>query len=238
MLFMISLEADLPQNSKTVTDWCSFFREEAENYVIRHSPEIGGIYGNGEQITVEVDETKFFHRKYHRGQWREGHWVMGGIERGSGRCFLVEVPNRIQSLWSGLYGTTCYRGHVTDKWKAYDGLSRIGHEIYTHATVSHSRNFVDQHDPEVHTENILSMWSRAKKKIHRQHGTSEALFPSYVHEFLFRTMVKDKDIFTELILCIGETYLYENMQARHCEGHALTMVKENFLHSPSFLSVA
>ena len=49
---------------------------------------------NGEPLTVETDETKFFHHKYHQGQWREGHWVFGGIERGSGKCFLVEVPDR------------------------------------------------------------------------------------------------------------------------------------------------
>ncbi|KAK9754939.1 hypothetical protein QE152_g903 [Popillia japonica] len=43
---------------------------------------------------VEIDESKFFHRKYHRGQWRESHWVFGGIERGSGKCFLVELADR------------------------------------------------------------------------------------------------------------------------------------------------
>ena len=49
---------------------------------------------DGTSVVVEIDETKFFHRKYHRGQWRPGHWVFGGIERGSGKCFLVEVPDR------------------------------------------------------------------------------------------------------------------------------------------------
>jgi len=27
-------------------------------------------------------------------QWRDGHWVFGGIERDSGKCFLIEVPDR------------------------------------------------------------------------------------------------------------------------------------------------
>ena len=28
---------------------------------------------------------------YHRREYREGHWVFGGIERGSNRCFMAEV---------------------------------------------------------------------------------------------------------------------------------------------------
>jgi len=73
----------------TIIDWCNFFRDECENWVEVNSGEIGGIDDNGDAVVVEIDETKYFHRKYHRGQWREGHWVFGGIERGSGRCFLV-----------------------------------------------------------------------------------------------------------------------------------------------------
>ena len=55
---------------------------------------LGGTDANGEPIVVEIDETKYFHRKYHRGHWRQGHWVFGAIERASGRCLMVEVPDR------------------------------------------------------------------------------------------------------------------------------------------------
>jgi hypothetical protein len=36
------------------------------------------------------------------GQWREGHWVFGGIERNSGKCFLVEVPDRTEATLLGI----------------------------------------------------------------------------------------------------------------------------------------
>jgi len=26
--------------------------------------------------------------------WWNGHWVFGGIEKDSGKCFLIEVPDR------------------------------------------------------------------------------------------------------------------------------------------------
>ena len=43
---------------------------------------------------MEIDESKFGRRKYNRGRWQEEHWVFGGIERISGKSFLVEVQQR------------------------------------------------------------------------------------------------------------------------------------------------
>lgn len=54
---------------------------------------LGGLNDDFTSKVVEIDESKFFHRKYHRGQWRQGHWVFGGVERESGRCFMEVVLN-------------------------------------------------------------------------------------------------------------------------------------------------
>ena len=78
----------------TVVDWLSFFQNECENYIERQPQEIGGMDAQGEPLTWEIDESNFFYRKYHKGQWRQGHWVFGRIERGTGKCFLVEVDDR------------------------------------------------------------------------------------------------------------------------------------------------
>jgi hypothetical protein len=43
---------------------------------------------------VEIDESKFGKRKYYKGHQVEGQWVFGGLERGSGKCFLVPVETR------------------------------------------------------------------------------------------------------------------------------------------------
>ena len=43
---------------------------------------------------VEIDESKFGKRKYHRGKRVEGAWIFGGYERGSGRVFMVVVEKR------------------------------------------------------------------------------------------------------------------------------------------------
>ncbi|KAL8602279.1 hypothetical protein ACOMHN_022792 [Nucella lapillus] len=82
------------EGNKTLIDWCNFLRKECETWLINNPDEIGGLDDNGVPVMVEIDESKYFHRKYHRGQWRDGHWVFGGIERESGKCFLTEVPDR------------------------------------------------------------------------------------------------------------------------------------------------
>ena len=39
---------------------------------------------------VEIDESLFGRRKYNRGKRVKGKWILGGTERGSKECFLVE----------------------------------------------------------------------------------------------------------------------------------------------------
>ncbi|GFO26424.1 hypothetical protein PoB_005292900 [Plakobranchus ocellatus] len=59
----------------TIVDGCNFLREECKTWLANNPDEIGGMDANGDPVVIEIDESKYFHRKYHRGQWREGHWV-------------------------------------------------------------------------------------------------------------------------------------------------------------------
>jgi transposase-like protein len=183
-------------------------REECQKWLDNNTTEIGGMNQNGDSIIVEIDETKYFHRKYHRGQWREGHWVFGGIERDGGKCFLVVVPDRRAATLQ-----QCIEEHIlpgthimSDGWAAYANIRDIRHGIYDHSVVVHQQNFVDPANPEVHTQNVENMWMRAKRKIRRQFGTSRALFPSYLSEFVYRNQFQNQQLFGCFLVSVGENY--------------------------------
>ena len=111
-------------------------------------------------MVVEIDETKYYHCKYHKGAWREGHWVSRGIERGSGRCFKVVVPGRTAATLEACILQHCLPGThiISDGWTAYRNIANLGHGSYQHSVVVHERNFVHPDDAEVHTQNMENLW--------------------------------------------------------------------------------
>jgi len=86
---LISREAEVPEG-RTLVDWCKFFRDEAAKYGDDRLNEIGGMDDNNQPLVVEIDETKYFHRKYHQRTWREGHWVFGVLREGRANVFWLK----------------------------------------------------------------------------------------------------------------------------------------------------
>lgn len=84
-----TIQKELGIEQQTACDWFQFCREVVLDFIETKSEMIGG-----EGKVVEIDESKFGKRKYHRGHYVKGQWVFGGVERGTGRTFLVAVPER------------------------------------------------------------------------------------------------------------------------------------------------
>jgi hypothetical protein len=87
------------------------------------------------------------------------HWAVGMIERGTNRVWVQEVERR---NWATLW--PIIEQHVapdsiivSDGWAAYNGLDN--QPTVNHRVVIHERNFVDPHDPQVHTQSIEATWS-------------------------------------------------------------------------------
>lgn len=80
-------------NSKaTLTKWSRFCREVLLNALTLSKEKLGGI-----GKIVEIDESKFGKRKYHRGRIVEGSWVFGAFERDTGRVFMITVDDRFKN---------------------------------------------------------------------------------------------------------------------------------------------
>jgi hypothetical protein len=94
---------------------------------------------------VEVDESLIGKRKYNRGQIVKGKWLLGGVERGSMDCFLVECENnhRDHHVLISLIKKHVRPGTliISEGWKGYIPLSRHG---FFHEDVNHSQNFVNE----------------------------------------------------------------------------------------------
>ena len=136
----------------------------------------------GEGKVVEIDESKFGKRKYHWGHYVKGQWVFGGVQRGTGRTFLVAVHDRSAETLIGLIkqwilpGTTI----ISDCWAAYSSLRDEG---YTHFTVNHSITFVDEATGN-HTNTIESTWKHVKAILSPYNRKADYVY--FLAEYMFR----------------------------------------------------
>jgi hypothetical protein len=69
------MQSEYHFGSHPLADWGMFCREVMLVYLERSSVKIGGP-----NKTVEIYESKFGQRKYHRGHPVKGQWVFGGVE--------------------------------------------------------------------------------------------------------------------------------------------------------------
>ena len=173
----------------TLADWGMFCREVMLVYLERSSVKIGGP-----NKTVEIDESKFGRRKYHKGHPAKGQWVFGGVERESGETFLVPVKDRTADTLLAVIrdwiepGTTV----ICDCWAAHNNVGSLGYE---HRTVNHSINFKDPITGE-HTNTIESTWKHVKVSL-GQYNRGED-YDYHLAHYLFAARYKAEGIPTLL----------------------------------------
>ena len=135
----VEVSALVGVSTKAVGEWRTMLSNAVADWFLHNSSPLGGP-----GKVVEVDEAKFGKRKFSRGSYREGMWVLGGVDRETGQCFLVPCPGNARGAdvllpiiqrWV-LPGSIVY----TDEWGAYNNLPQHG---YTHDSVSHTIQFVD-----------------------------------------------------------------------------------------------
>ena len=119
-------------------------------------------------------------------EWDESifssRWVLGGVSRDSGQCFLQCVPNRSERILCPLVRSMAgVDGLIfTDEWGGYD-------DLYRHMTVCHSREFVNRQARFVHTNTQEGIWGLCKTlSWHIYRGFPKEHLPEFLSEFMFR----------------------------------------------------
>ena len=167
--------------SKTITSYMNFFRELIIDTLKDDNHMIGG-----EGIIVEIDESKFGKRKYHRGRIIDGVWVVGGIERtGEKRCFVKVVQDRTAGTLHDIISRHVEPGSIvhTDLWRGYIGIEELNMNII-HRTVNHSEHFVDPNTG-VHTNTIEGLWNGIKLQISPRNRSKDTI-NNRLFEFIWR----------------------------------------------------
>jgi transposase-like protein len=146
--------------------------------------------------------------KYNRGRRGKTTWVVGGIERGTKKCFVEIVADRSADTllsvieWWVAPGTRV----MTDGWQGYNHIRTIQNGIYTHDVVVHDTHFVHPACNDIHTQSVEGMWSRVKHVLKKMRGTSSDLLSTYLAEFMWRESLEDNCVFNCILFEISQQY--------------------------------
>lgn len=196
----VDVAYELGIHRNTAGQWAQLVREIIAEHLSESSCMLGGYNDDGTAKVVEIDESLFFKRKYNRGRLTNGTWYIGGIERGSRKTFIVPVENRNAETISQVIIQNVFPGTkiVTDQWKAYKkALDELN--IYQHATINHSLNFVDPDDSEIHTQNIEGLWSRSKFYMRKRSGMKQEEHSEMLIQFVWEYSIEKRKRFNTLI---------------------------------------
>jgi transposase-like protein len=181
-----------------VTEYIGHFRQLVGDTLRETQEPIGGP-----GVIVEIDESKFGKRKYHRGHRVDGVWVFGGIERTpERRIFVKVVENRTEKVLLKVLRDNVRPGSIiySDMWSGYRNIER---ELeMEHRTVNHSECFVDP-DTGVHTNTVEGMWNGFKLKIPPRRRTSTEIGPNLL-EIVWRRQNWPR-LWDAFLRCLEET---------------------------------
>ena len=83
-LTAVDISAYTGLSRESVNKWRGIVMDAVTIWLYNNPQAIGGP-----GLIVELDEAMFGKRKYNRGALREGVWVLRGVCRSTGHCFLV-----------------------------------------------------------------------------------------------------------------------------------------------------
>ena len=157
----------------------------------------------GPGIIVEIDESKFGKRKYHRGHRVDGAWVFGGIERTpEKRVFAQIVEDRTEATLLRVIEENIHPESIihSDLWKRYQNISN--YLDMQHETVNHSQHFKDP-ETGVLTNTIEGIWNGFKIAIPSRNRSKDNLDQRLLAKIWRR--VNNDNLWNMFLTCLRET---------------------------------
>ena len=157
-------------SSNTIVKYMRLFRQLVID-TLDDNQKIGG-----NNVIVEIDESKFQSRK-----GEDGIWVIGGVERTNDKkCFFKVVKQRDARTIDRIIQRYVKQGStiITDMWRGYGNVR----SRYRHIKVNHGENFVDPISG-AHTNTIEGTWNGVKLKI-QSRNRDEKFIDDYLLEFV------------------------------------------------------
>lgn len=190
-------------SSPTVSQFYRHFRSLVTSALNEEDDIIGG-----QDIEVEIDETKLGKRKYERGHRVDGVWVLVGVERTPERkVFLVAVPDRTANTLTAVISSHVHPGSIilTDMWRGYSSLERdLG---FIHRQVNHSIEFVNSADGTC-TNTAEGTNNALKLRIRPRNRTRDGII-EHLGEFIWRRK-NTNDLWGALISALREVHYIFN----------------------------
>ena len=129
----------------------------------------------------------------------DGHWVFGGIERGSEIAFWWRWRSDSLIYQHVRPGST----FLSDEWSSYSQLTAITGN--THLAVNHSLHFVDP-TTGAHTQSVEGMWNCCKRMMREEKVMNSSLFETYLPEFMWRKRFGGPIAFENILKHIAHHY--------------------------------
>jgi len=188
-------------SANTISDYLRMFRDLVSEHVKESTEKIGGP-----GIIVEIDESKFGKRKYHKGHHVEGVWVFGGVERTPERkIFVMSVPDRKEGTLLNILHQYVEKGSIiySDCWASYKNINNKLQ--FDHETVNHSKEFKVP-DTNIHTNTIEGTWNGIKMNMAPRNRNINAI-DEHLMEFIWRRQHFD-DLWNSFLNCLADTAFY------------------------------
>lgn len=196
----VSISELLSTNKNTISDYL----KKPEQIIDEKYYDSLGVIG-GPNVIVEIDESKFGKRKYHRGHRVDGCWVLGMVERTiERRIVVVIVENRKEETLVVVLKRYIHPDSIiySDCWAAYNKLDE---HFAAHGTVNHSVSFVDFVSG-VHSNTIEGNWAGLKQGVPVQCKTKNRLM-LYLLRYMFKRN-STSDPFLDFIKFLFKYYLF------------------------------